>query len=61
MIETAGSGEGTRLVVFRGRIYFETRSHDGSAHDVWELSVSGRKHMCELLPYQYRAVDKPKH
>jgi hypothetical protein len=61
MIETAGSGEDTRLVVFRGRIYFETRSHDGSAHDVWELSVSGRKHMCELLPYQYRAVDKPKH
>ena len=65
MIESAGAGEDTHLLVFRGRIYFETRSHLTSdaagSHDVWELSANGRKNMCEFLPIQYRAVDAPGH
>lgn len=65
MIESAGAGEDTRLLVFRGKVYFETRSHLTAdavgMHNVWELSANGRKNMCEFIPIQYRAVDAPGH
>jgi hypothetical protein len=57
------AGSDSRLLVFRGVTYFETRSTDSSdglpTHEVWKLTADGATKMCAFNPSQYRAVPVP--
>lgn len=59
-IEDAGAGEDSRLLEYRGKTYFETRSRpdaDEVPSDViWELSRQGRQEICEFVPVRYVSV-----
>jgi hypothetical protein len=57
------AGDDSRLLVFRGITYFETRSTDSSdgppTHEVWKLAAGGATKMCTFNPSRYRAVSVP--
>jgi hypothetical protein len=57
------AGNDSRLLVFRGITYFETRSTDASddvpTHEVWKLTTSGATKMCAFNPSRYQAVSVP--
>lgn len=59
-IEEAGAGEDSRLLEYRGKTYFETRSRpdaDEVPSDViWKLSPQGRQKICEFVPVHYVSV-----
>lgn len=59
-IEHAGAGEDSRLLEYRGKTYFETRSRPDSdevpSDVIWELSRQGRQKICEFVPVHYVSV-----